>query len=111
MLRLATILFAAATITACASATDRLCEENLRCQGDEDPAGTCAAERAECDANADCTAKYADCEAQNEALSACVLAGEATCQDVGETSFYLPTDTTTCEDELKAFTDCVASDA
>lgn len=110
MLRLASILCVAATITACASASDRLCEENLRCQGDADPAGTCAKERADCDADADCSAKYANCDAQNEALSACILAADPKCQDVGETSFYLPSDTSACEDELQAFTDCAASD-
>lgn len=110
MLRLASILFAAATVTACTSATDRLCEENLRCNDDEDPAGTCAEERAECDADADCSAKYADCSDENEALSACVLAAEPKCTDVGEVSLYLPSDTSACEAELKAFTDCAASD-
>lgn len=110
MLRLATILFAAATITACASASDRLCEENQRCNGEEDPAAKCAEARADCDEDADCSAKYADCKDENEALSACILGADPACQDLGEISVYLPQDTSACEAELKAFTDCAASD-
>ena len=112
MLRLASMFFAAVTVTACTSASDRLCQENFRCQGEEDPAAACEqAKSDDCNDSSGPVCTQTDpCKDQNEALSACILNAEPTCQDVGETSFYLPKDASSCETELKAFTDCAAQD-
>ena len=91
------LVISLAGLAGCASPSDRLCEENLRCAGDEDPAATCAADR---DA----------CQSQTDTLAQCVLDAESSCQGVGDTSFYLPDDSGACADELDAFLACVSED-
>jgi hypothetical protein len=97
-------------LAGCASPSDRLCEENLRCSGDEDPAATCAAEKAECTEDETCAADRDACQSQTDTLAQCVLDAESSCQGVGEASFYLPDDSGACADELDAFLACVSED-
>jgi hypothetical protein len=95
------------TIVGCASASDRLCEENQKCQGADDPAKECADQRAECEEDEDCAASQEKCKEENEAVAACVLAAESSCQGVGDLEFYLPDDENACEEELETFLDCI----
>jgi hypothetical protein len=100
------LLFAVASIVGCASAADRVCEENQKCQGAENPAEECAELRAECEEDEECAEGQEKCKEENEVLAQCVLNAESSCQDIGETSFYLPDDEGACEDELEAFLEC-----
>lgn len=104
---LATLAFASVSIVGCASASDRLCEENQKCQGADDPAKECADLRAECEEDDECAESQEKCKAENETLAACVLAAESSCQGVGDVELYLPDDEGACEEELEAFLECV----
>jgi hypothetical protein len=107
LMKAATLMLALATIVGCASASDRLCEENQKCQGADDPAKECADLRAECEEDEECADGQEKCKAENEAVAACVLAAESSCQGVGDLEFYLPDDEEACKEELDAFLDCV----
>jgi hypothetical protein len=106
--KLALAAFALTNIVACASAGDRLCEENQKCQGADDPAKECADLRADCEEDDECAESQEKCKAENETLAACVLAAESSCQGVGELEFYLPEDEGACEEELEAFLECAS---
>lgn len=91
----------------CASAVDRICEENARCAGEASPSESCAEQRAECDEDADCAEGRDRCAEVNEKLSQCILDDESSaCRDVGEASFYLPGDNEKCQQELEDFLAC-----
>lgn len=106
-LKITTLMFTLAITIGCASASDRLCEENQKCQDAEDPAKECADLRAECEEDDECAEGREQCKEENETLSACVLAAESSCQGVGDVEFYLPDDEGACEQELEAFLDCL----
>lgn len=100
-------LVALTFVVGCASAGDRLCEENQKCEGATDPAQECADLRAECDEDDECAASQEQCKAENEVVAACVLAAESSCRELGEASFYLPNDEEACSEELDAFLECI----
>jgi hypothetical protein len=108
MQRVVIALFTLATVVGCKSASDQLCEKNVECQGDEDPAATCAEQTQECEEDEDCKAGRDVCKAESDALAACILSAEAEseCQGIGEVSFYLPTADGACENELDTFLAC-----
>lgn len=98
-------LIVAATV-GCASPTDQLCIENQKCEGAADPAAECAELKADCEEDEECADAQERCKTQGDAVSACILAGPSSCQDVGEASFYLPEDEDACSEELQALIDC-----
>lgn len=106
-LSIAPLLLSLAVVVGCASASDRLCEENQKCQDVEDPAKECAQLRADCEEDEECAEGQEKCKVENETLSACVLAAESSCQGVGDLQFYLPDDEDACKDELDEFLDCL----